>query len=158
MREALKLIEKRFVGSTLGKEYVPLLSTQAKEAVDRLKKRFGAPDKFVVIRDNFAFHHPTLEDMEAAFQLAVKSEGDDTDWCMYLNDALLNTFFGYAFAPEVIALLSSAFHAIFAELADRNEIVGVRAARRIIELAARGERDPERLKPVILGWVQDGHL
>jgi hypothetical protein len=93
MREALKLIEKRFVGSTLGKEYVPLLSTQAKEAVDRLKKRCGAPDKFVVIRDNFAFHHPTLEDMEAAFQLAVKSEGDDTDWCMYLNDALLNTFF-----------------------------------------------------------------
>jgi hypothetical protein len=65
---------------------------------------------------------------------------------------------GYAFAPEVIALLSSAFHAIFAELADRNEIVGVRAARRIIELAARGERDPERLKTVILGRVQDGHL
>jgi hypothetical protein len=93
MREALKLVEKRFSGSILGKEYVPLLSTQAKEAFDRLKKRFGAPDKFVVIRDNFAFHHPTLDDMEAAFQLAVKSEGDDTDWCMYLNDALLNTFF-----------------------------------------------------------------
>jgi hypothetical protein len=93
MREALKLIEKRFLGSMLGKEYVPLLSEQAADALDRLKKRFGAPDKFVVIRDNFAFHHPSLDDMEAAFQLAVKSDGDDTDWCMYLNDALLNTFF-----------------------------------------------------------------
>jgi hypothetical protein len=93
MREALKLIEKRFLGSTLGKEYVPLLSTQATAALDRLKKRFGAPDKFVVIRDNFAFHHPSLDDMEVAFQLAVKSDGDDTDWCMYLNNALLNTFF-----------------------------------------------------------------
>jgi hypothetical protein len=31
--------------------------------------------------------------MEAAFQLAVKSDGDDSDWCMYLNDALLNTHF-----------------------------------------------------------------
>jgi hypothetical protein len=93
MREALKLIEKRFLGSMLGKEYVPLLSTQATQALDRLKKRFGAPDKFVVIRDNFAFHHPSLDDMEAAFQLAVKSDGDDTDWCMYLNDGLLNTFF-----------------------------------------------------------------
>ncbi len=93
MREALKLIEKRFLGSVLGKEYVPRLSTQAAEALNRLKKRFGAPDKFVVIRDNFAFHHPSMDDMEAAFQLAVKSDGDDTDWCMYLNDALLNTFF-----------------------------------------------------------------
>jgi hypothetical protein len=81
------------LGSTLGKEYLPLLSTQATEALNRLKKRFGAPDKFVVIRDNFAFHHPSLNDMEAAFQLAIKSDGDDTDWCMYLNDALLNTFF-----------------------------------------------------------------
>ena len=93
MREALKLIEKRFLGSVLGKEYVPLFNAQATEALDRLKKRFGAPDKFVVIRDNFAFHHPSLDDMEAAFQLAVKSDGDDTDWCMYLDNALLNTFF-----------------------------------------------------------------
>jgi hypothetical protein len=93
MREALKLVEKRFWGSPLGKEYVPRLSPQATEALERLKKRFGAPDKFVVIRDNFAFHHPSLNDMEAAFQLAVKSDGDDTDRCMYLQDALLNTFF-----------------------------------------------------------------
>jgi hypothetical protein len=69
------------------------LNPQAMEAFDRLKKRFRAPDKFVVIRDNFAFHHPTLDDMEAAFQRATKSDGDDTDWCMYLNDALLNSFF-----------------------------------------------------------------
>jgi hypothetical protein len=93
MREALKLIEKRFLGSTLGREYVPRLNPQAKEALDRLKKRFGAPDKFVVIRDNFAFHYPTPDDMEAAFQLAAKSEGNETDWCIYLQDALLNTFF-----------------------------------------------------------------
>ena len=93
MREALKLIEKRFLGSPLGKEYAPRLSTLATEALNRLKKRFGTPDKFVVIRDNFAFHHPSPDDMEAAFQLAVKSDGDDTDWCMYLNNALLNTFF-----------------------------------------------------------------
>jgi hypothetical protein len=101
MREALKLIEKRFLGSSLGKVYTPLLSTQATEALDRLKKRFGAPDKFVVIRDNFAFHHPSLDDMEAAFQLALKSDGDDTDWCMYLNNGLLNTFF---FASDFVVV------------------------------------------------------
>jgi hypothetical protein len=101
MREALKPIEKRFLGSSLGKEYTPLLSKQAGDALARIKKRFSAPDKFVVIRDNFAFHHPSLEDMEAAFQLAVKSDGDDTDWCMYLNDALLNSFF---FASDFVLI------------------------------------------------------
>ena len=45
MREALKLIEKRFLGSTLGKEYVPRFSTEATGALNRLKKRFGGPDK-----------------------------------------------------------------------------------------------------------------
>jgi hypothetical protein len=101
MREAMKLIEKRFLGSPLGREYAPRLSTLATGALNRLKKRFSAPDKFVVIRDNFAFHHPSLNDVEAAFQLAVKSDGDDTDWCMYLNDALLNTFF---FASDFVLI------------------------------------------------------
>jgi hypothetical protein len=93
MREALKLIEKRFLGSKLGKEYEPLLNSEATAALDRLKKRFGTTDKFVEIRDNYAFHHPTMDDVEAAFQLAVKSDGDESDWCMYVNNALLNTFF-----------------------------------------------------------------
>ncbi len=63
----------------------------------------------------------------------------------------------YAFEPEVVAVLTAAFRAIFAELGGRDEIVGLRAARRIIELAARGERDPERLKAVVLAWVQEAH-
>jgi hypothetical protein len=33
-----------------------------------------------------------------------------------------------------------------------------RAARRMIESAARDERDPERLKRVILAGVQEAHL
>ena len=65
---------------------------------------------------------------------------------------------GYAFEPEVVAILTTAFRAIIAELANRDEIVGLRAARRIIELAARGERDPERLKAVVLAWVQEGRV
>jgi hypothetical protein len=82
-----------FLGSQLDKEYVPLLKPEARDALNRLKKRFSTPDKYVKIRDNFAFHHPSLDDMEDAFQLAIKSDGDETDWCMYLNNALLNSFF-----------------------------------------------------------------
>jgi hypothetical protein len=57
--------------------------------------------------------------------------------------------------PEAVTIVSSAFHAVFAELelSNRDEIVALRLARRIIELAAQGERDPERLKAVVLSWV-----
>jgi hypothetical protein len=64
----------------------------------------------------------------------------------------------HAFQPEVVVAVASAFHDVFAELADRDEIVGLRAARRIIELAAHGERDPEPLKAVVLAWLHEAHL
>src|ERR1700736_1371840 len=66
MREALKLVEKLFVQSPLGREFVPLLDQPASESLERLKKRFGKVDMFVVIRDSYAFHHPTIDEMEEA--------------------------------------------------------------------------------------------
>jgi hypothetical protein len=61
----------------------------------------------------------------------------------------------YALDPEVVAIVSSAFHTVFAELglSDRDDILALRIAQRIIGLAARGERNPERLKAVVLAWV-----
>jgi hypothetical protein len=61
----------------------------------------------------------------------------------------------YALDPEVVAIVSSAFHTVLAELglSDSDEVAALRIARRIIELATRGERDPERLKTVVLAWV-----
>jgi hypothetical protein len=59
----------------------------------------------------------------------------------------------YALDPEIVAVVSCAFHDVFDELglSDSDEVVALRVARRIIELAARGE--PDRLKAVILTWV-----
>lgn len=94
MREALKLVEKRFLGSPVGKQFVPLLDAQAGQALDRLKQRFKGPDMLVVIRDNFSFHHPTMDDMEAAFQQALRNQDDEAEnWCIYMTPALLNAFF-----------------------------------------------------------------
>jgi hypothetical protein len=60
-----------------------------------------------------------------------------------------------AFDPEVVVIINSAFSAIFADLrlSDRDDAVALRVARRIIELAAAGERDPERLKATTLAWM-----
>jgi hypothetical protein len=64
---------------------------------------------------------------------------------------------GRAFDPEVVAILGSAFSAVFADLglSDRDDEVALRAARRIIELAAAGERDPERLRVATIRWVTE---
>jgi hypothetical protein len=61
----------------------------------------------------------------------------------------------YALDPQALAIVSSAFHTVFVELglSNNDEVAALRIARRIIELAAQGERDPERLKAVVLAWV-----
>jgi hypothetical protein len=62
-----------------------------------------------------------------------------------------------AFDPEVVVSINSAFSAVFADLrlSGRDDAVALRVARRIIELASAGERNPERLKAVGLSWVTE---
>jgi hypothetical protein len=64
---------------------------------------------------------------------------------------------GRAFDPEVVAIMSSAFSAVFADLglSDRKDAVALRAARHIIELVSAGERDPARLKAATIRWVTE---
>jgi hypothetical protein len=53
-----------------------------------------------------------------------------------------------AFTPDEIAILSGAFEAALVELRlmDRSDPAVELVAKRIIEVAARGERDPIRLR------------
>ena len=77
-----------------GREFLPLLDVQAVEALERLKKRFGKLNRLAVIRNNYAFHHPEIDEVDAAFEKAAAEEtGEDADWAVYFNKALLNTFF-----------------------------------------------------------------
>ncbi len=100
LHEAWGLVERQFLKSLIGREYVQLLDTTASQALDRLKKRFGSSNPLVDIRNKYAFHHPTVEDMEAAFQQAANSPDVAADeWSVYLARTLLNCFF---FASEVV--------------------------------------------------------
>ncbi|WP_316158715.1 MULTISPECIES: hypothetical protein [unclassified Bradyrhizobium] len=94
MWEAWRLVEDRFLKRPLGKEFLPLLDGPAAEALDRLKKRFGKGSGLSTIRNNFAFHHPAIDDVDAAFEKAAgEADGEEADWAVYFNTALLNTFF-----------------------------------------------------------------
>jgi hypothetical protein len=59
---------------------------------------------------------------------------------------------GGAFGPEVIAIMSSAYHAVLSDLglSDHEDSITLLVARRIIDLAAEGERDPDRLRATAL--------
>jgi hypothetical protein len=54
---------------------------------------------------------------------------------------------GGAFDPDVVAQLDIAYHTVLHHLglADREDGATLMVARRVIDLAAQGERDPERL-------------
>jgi fructose-specific component phosphotransferase system IIB-like protein len=94
MWEAWRLIEDRFLKRTLGREYRPLLDRPAADALERLKKRFGKGSGLSTIRNNFAFHHPGIDDIDAAFEkAAAEVDSEDADWAVYFNKALLNTSF-----------------------------------------------------------------
>jgi hypothetical protein len=94
MWEAWRLVEDRFLKRPLGREFLPLLDPQAADALDRLKKRFGKGSGLSTIRNNYAFHHPGIDDIDAAFEkAAAESDGDKADWGVYFNRGLLNTFF-----------------------------------------------------------------
>jgi hypothetical protein len=93
MWEAWLLVERGFLKNTIGRDYVPLLDAPSRAALDRLKKFFGS-SRLATIRNNFAYHHPTNEQMEAAFQMAMANkDGEEIDWSIFFNQTLLNTFF-----------------------------------------------------------------
>jgi hypothetical protein len=103
--EAWRLAQRRLLGSKIGKEFIPKLDRPAIEALERLKKRFGGSDTIAAVRNDFCFHYPKSDDMEAAFQTAVASGAmEEADWGIYFTRALLNTFFfvsDYVFAHGI---------------------------------------------------------
>src|SRR5262249_36771487 len=66
---------------------------------------------------------------------------------------------GSAFDPEVVARLDIAYHAVLRQLGlvDREDGTTLTVARRIIDLAVHGERDPERLVATAVESLGSSH-
>jgi hypothetical protein len=71
MWKAWRVVEDRFLKRPVGREYLPLLDGPAADALDRLKKRFGKGSDLSTIQNNFALHHPSIDDIDAAFEKAA---------------------------------------------------------------------------------------
>jgi hypothetical protein len=75
------LINDRFLRRPLGRELLPMLDRPVAEALDRLKRRFGKGSGLSTIRNNYAFHHPGIDDIDAAFEKAAsESESEQAAW------------------------------------------------------------------------------
>jgi hypothetical protein len=57
-----------------------------------------------------------------------------------------------SFDPDAIAVMTAAYHAVLTELrlSDREDAGTLMVAKRVIEIAARGERNPQRLADATL--------
>ena len=71
--EAWRLVETHYLKSKLRKEYEPLLDSEATAALGHLNKYFGSKNELSLLRNNFAFHHPDRDDIEAGFQNAANA-------------------------------------------------------------------------------------
>jgi hypothetical protein len=97
--EAWKLIKNRFLGSPIGREYQKRLNSTGKEALESLKRYFASSNMVDKVRNNYAYHHPFNEDVDAAFQVAADDSDWDDYWKLYLSDSATNSFH---FASDVV--------------------------------------------------------
>ncbi len=101
LNEALRLIQQRFLGNPIGREYVPLLDAAGKAALEKLKVVIGSPNVLNKLRSNYAFHHPYDSDVNAAFEAATADADWDNDWNWYFSGSNSNSFY---FLSEFVML------------------------------------------------------
>ena len=105
--EAWLLIEKRFVGRPIGRDYQPLLDNEGQQALADLKKQFGASNLLATIRNNFAFHFPNEDEVEDAFQAAFDDANFDDEWNLFFAKNKFNSSFMLCDVVFVHALFKS---------------------------------------------------
>jgi hypothetical protein len=95
------IIRKHFLNSREGRQYIDDMDEAGKQALEALKKLFGKSGLLANIRNDFAFHYPKIDDMEAACRLAAADPATDPDWHWYFAKSGWNSFY---FLSEIIIM------------------------------------------------------
>ena len=105
LSEAWLLLGRDFFGARLSKDYEPRLTPEGKDSLDKLKRYFSDQNLIHQIRNNFAFHYTSPEDIEKqldsdqipseeVFELLIAAEHGNSLYSMsdvILNYSLLNS-------------------------------------------------------------------
>lgn len=114
--EGWRLIEKRFIGRPIGRDYQPLLDNEGRQALMDLKKQFGTSNLLATIRNHFAFHFPNSDEVEIAFDSAFNDENFDDEWNLFFAR---NKFNSQYMLCEVVFV-----HALFKALGEDDWTAG----------------------------------
>ncbi len=124
-----KLFKKLFFKSPFRRDYEPVLSPKAKEALDDLGEFFAQNPYVAALRNQYVFHYPSYQ-----LNAAMPGIPDDDDWKIYLSETVGNSLYylsemvaGHAIIAEVNLDKAAGYKKI---IADRNYL-----ASRIITLS-----------------------
>ncbi|MDQ8699247.1 hypothetical protein [Hyphomicrobium sp. LHD-15] len=96
LNETWRLFSTRFQSvAGLPQTYLPRLTSKAQDDLAWLRRYFGRENRISGIRNQFAFHTPDDDVIEAAFQ----DLGETEPWTFYLSDLSGNTFY---YAAEMV--------------------------------------------------------
>ena len=97
LAESWELLGRDFFGAKLSKEYEPQLSVEGKNSLDKLKRYFSNRNLIHGIRNDFAFHYTSPENIEKqleevpseeVFELLIAPEQGN---CLYsMSDVIVN--------------------------------------------------------------------
>jgi hypothetical protein len=93
LNETWLLIERIYLKRPTGRDYAALLDPEGLDALEKLKSQFGASNVLNRIRNNYAFHFPKIEDVEAAFDAACNDASLDDHWNLYFSHYGFNSFY-----------------------------------------------------------------
>jgi len=93
LNEAWILVSTRFIQNPLSRDYLSRLDPGGKQALDALKQLFGRSNLLNAVRNNFAFHYPDTDQVEAAFDAALDDRDLDDLWNLYFSHHGFNSLF-----------------------------------------------------------------
>lgn len=89
LAEAWEMVRRPVNQKLIGKDYIGVIEADGLAAYDELKKHFGGSGLLHKLRDTIAYHHPSGQELEAAFE----DVPEDEDWAWYPSDTINNSFY-----------------------------------------------------------------
>ncbi len=95
LKEGHELLQTKYFGSGLSREYNPLSREDGEKALQEIKKYFGKPNLIEQIRNNYAFHYSpgqldmVLPSVPEKLELYIEQEGSANN-LYYFAEALAN--------------------------------------------------------------------
>ena len=89
LAEAWEMIRRPVNQKLIGTDYIKIIEEDGVAVYDQLNKHFGTTNLLHKIRNTLAYHHPSAEVLQAAFEGAPEDEA----WVWYPADTIDNSFY-----------------------------------------------------------------